>query len=165
MTAAEIWAAYAGYDTDIATYNSEVAVVEENNAKIREPNWWETLFGVEFNDRMDYPAYIGEYDGATFETAMTAGGYGLPTSGIYDVVTAKYKPFGQFAQYVDATEKSIDIDTTSCTPRTVVLTAYVPNGGTAPGALTINLKSVALQTAAMAPSAAPPNPQGASGLT
>jgi len=68
--------------------------VEENNAKIREPNWWEKLFGVEFNDMMAYPDYIGEYDGATFENSMTQGGYGTPTSGLYDPATALTKPFG-----------------------------------------------------------------------
>lgn len=50
----------------------------------------------------DYPEYPEFYTGVTFEQSISSGGYGDPTTSMYDVATGEWRAYGAISQSAGA---------------------------------------------------------------
>ena len=94
VSANNILQAFADQQALYDKYNSNCNIVKEYNAKVRDPNLWESLFGIELLEADEVPTMPAAYSGDDFSNTDSQGGYGAPTAGYYDVAVKGFKPYG-----------------------------------------------------------------------
>ena len=110
VSASGILTAFAGQKEKYTEYEKDCTNVKEWNAKVRDPNFWESLLGVELLEAKEVPKLPAAYSGDDFSNTDSQGGYGAPTAGYYDVSKKGFKPYGAEGQGA-SNDKNIALST------------------------------------------------------
>ena len=110
VSANAILKAFASQKETYNEYERDCKNVQEWNGKVRDPNLWESLFGIELLEAKTVPSVPAAFKGDTFSNTDSQGGYGAPTAGYYDVSKKGFKPYGAEGQG-DKNDKNIALST------------------------------------------------------
>jgi len=110
VSANGILSAFQNQEKLYSQYTKDCTNVEEWNGKVRDPNLWESLFGVELLEKKAVPTMPAAYSGDDFANTKSQGGYGAPTAGYYDVGIKGFKPYGAEGQG-KANDKNVALNT------------------------------------------------------